>query len=328
LEKPAEKEPENQSLVEREDVLERNEGPGEIDDYLPLTDDKTTKTTETPVREVKSPGGVKLILEDYPYAKDGLDIWDAIEKWVRAYCKIFYASDGSVEDDEEIQAWWKEIRDEGHGDQKEGWYELKTHENLVRALTTLTWITSGLHAAVNFGQYAYAGFPPNRPMLLRKFIPQPGTQEFKDLRYSDPIELFEGRLWYSHTGFEDLPPRDRPDYKYLIQMLPEKFQMEFVIAVMDLLSRHTSEEVYLGQRPLENEEDQKGKKVNEESKEFRKNLEQIEKNIKERNKRYDLMNRWGNAKIPYKLLLPDTSKAKPTEREGIIGRGIPNNISI
>ncbi|XVE78188.1 hypothetical protein DITRI_Ditri13aG0123800 [Diplodiscus trichospermus] len=263
-------------------------------------------------RATTLPTGEKLILEDYPYAEDGIEIWDAIGKWVREYCNIFYKTNCDFDKDKEIQEWWGEIKKDGHGDRKEeGWYDLKTLEDLIKALTTIIWIASGLHAAVNFGQYAYAGWPPNRPMLLRKFIPEPDTEE--------------------------LEAEDNPE-KFIAQMMPEKFQMEFVIAVMDLLSRHTSDEVYLGQRPPENKWDQR-EDVNKKIEEFRvdglgKTLENIEQNIKERNKNYQLMNRWGYAKIPYKLLYPDTKAKAPSKDKGkeekmdITGRGIPNSISI
>ncbi|XP_022771562.1 probable linoleate 9S-lipoxygenase 4 [Durio zibethinus] len=303
-EKPAEKKPEkiDDTQVERDESLE------EIDENV-VELDENPATDEAADEEVKFRTGVTLILEDYPYAKDGIEIWHAIETWVREYCKIFYdENDDAIKEDEEIKEWWTEIRAVGHGDQKEGWYDLKTSENLVKALTTLIWITSGMHAAVNFGQYAYAGWPPNRPMLLRKFIPKEGTKEYVELTHN-------------------------PD-KFIVEMLPEKFQMSFVIAVMDLLSRHTSDEVYLGQRPPKNEWEEK-EEVTKKFQEFREKLQQIERNIMERNKRYNLMNRWGYAKIPYKLLYPDTSKTRAPSKEksgpekmDITGMGIPNSISI
>ncbi|XVE72662.1 hypothetical protein DITRI_Ditri11bG0056400 [Diplodiscus trichospermus] len=271
--------------------------------------EENAATHETQKTKVKRPAGVKLILKDYPYAKDGTGIWDAIETWVRDYCEYFYVNDDAVKKDDKIQTWWSEIRDVGHGDQKEGWYGITTRENLVKALTTLIWITSGLHAAVNFGQYAYAGWHPNRPTLLRKFIPKPDTQEYQEMM-KDPS-------------------------KFRAQMLPEKFEMAFVIAVMDLLSRHTSDEVYLGQRPPEIkwEEDEF---VDKKFQEFSEKLKEIEKNIMKRNKKYKLRNRWGPARIPYKLLYPDTSKTRAPYKEkmdiftriDITGLGIPNSISI
>ncbi|XVF81299.1 hypothetical protein PTKIN_Ptkin15bG0144200 [Pterospermum kingtungense] len=290
--------------IEDEEVLERDEE--EIEDENAVERDEDTITEKTLDEKVTYPGGVKLVLEDYPYAKDGTEIWDAIEQWVSDYCCFFYGKkDNAIKKDEEIQAWWSEIQNVGHGDQKKGWYDLTTREDLVRALTTLIWIASGLHAAVNSGQYAYAGWPPNRPMLLRKFVPEPRTEEMKE-------------------AAED------PD-KFVCQMLPGKFQMAFVIAVMDLLSRHTSEEVYLGQRPPENKGEENGA-VDKLFKNFRDRLVEIEGNIKERNKKYTLMNRWGYAKMPYKLLYPCTSKINAPSMEkggmGIAAMGITNSISL
>ncbi|MFQ6625594.1 hypothetical protein Gotur_004794 [Gossypium turneri] len=227
---------------------------------------------------------VELVLEDYPYAKDGIEIWTAIETWVTEYCNVFYHNDNDVKEDEEIQEWWKEIKTRGHADRKEGWYDINTFESLVKALTTLIWITSGLHAAVNFGQYGYGGWPPNRPMLLRKFLPKEEEVEGMNIM------------------------------KFVEEMLPDKFQMKLAIAVMDLLSRHAPDEVYLGQTSPQKEwpliEDHEFV-IQKKFEEFTKNLEAIERNIKERNKEYLLMNRWGYAKIPYKLLYPDTSKSMP-----------------
>ncbi|KAL5742536.1 hypothetical protein ACOSP7_029268 [Xanthoceras sorbifolium] len=90
--------------------------------------------------------------EDYPFAVDGLEIWSAIKKWVEDYCCFYYKSDEMAQKDAELQSWWKELREEGHGDKKDS-------------------------PAVNFGQYPYAGYLPNRPTMSRRFMPEKGTPE-------------------------------------------------------------------------------------------------------------------------------------------------------
>ncbi|XWS75992.1 hypothetical protein CRYUN_Cryun01aG0139300 [Craigia yunnanensis] len=97
-----EKEP--QKINEDEYPVERDESQAEIDENV-VELDENPATHKTPDKKERL-----LILEDYPYAKDGTEIWDAIEKWVREYCKIFYASDDDVMQDKEIQEWWSEIR--------------------------------------------------------------------------------------------------------------------------------------------------------------------------------------------------------------------------
>ena len=246
------------------------------------------------------PSGVYLLLEDYPYGADGLEIWTAIKTWVRDFCSLFYTNDNSVRSDVELQTWWSEIKNVGHGDKRNEtwWYPMTTLMDLIEALTTLIWIASALHASVNFGHYAYAGYPPNRPTLCRKFIPEEGTLEFADF-LKDP---------------------DR----YYLKMLPTRIEMTIGVALIKVLSHHTLDEVYIGQDPspewTDNEE------VQQRFEKFRENLQKVERKILARNRDPKLKNRKGPAKIPYKNLYPDTSNIG--HAKGITGKGIPNSISI
>ncbi|XWS57533.1 hypothetical protein CRYUN_Cryun09bG0182600 [Craigia yunnanensis] len=43
-----------------------------------------------------------LLIKDYPYAVDGLEIWFAIKKWVRDYCSFYYKTDEMVQQDPEL----------------------------------------------------------------------------------------------------------------------------------------------------------------------------------------------------------------------------------
>ncbi|KAG7025475.1 Linoleate 9S-lipoxygenase 5, chloroplastic [Cucurbita argyrosperma subsp. argyrosperma] len=244
--------------------------------------------------------GVQLIFPDYPYAEDGLEIWTAIKTWVKSFCSIFYRDDDSVHSDEELQAWWSEIRNVGHGHKfnESGWYELTTLSDLVEALTTLIWTATGLHAAVNSGQYAYASYPLNRPTLCHKFIPSEGTAEYAEF-LSDPD-------------------------KYYLEMLPGKFETALTAALTEVLSHHAKDELYLGRMSSHSWTD--NARVRHSFSVFSIELKNIEKRIAERNKDPNRKNRSGPAKIPYELLFPDTSNVNP--KGGITGKGIPNSISM
>ena len=111
--------------------------------------------------------GLKLSIEDYPFANDGLILWDAIKQWVRDYVNHYYPDSSLVESDKELQDWWTEVRTKGHADKKDEpwWHVLKTPDDLVNVLTTIIWVAAGHHAAVNFGQFVYAGYFPNRPKM-------------------------------------------------------------------------------------------------------------------------------------------------------------------
>lgn len=43
--------------------------------------------------------------EDYPYASDGILIWNAIHKWVDGYLSLFYKSDADLKNDTELTGW-------------------------------------------------------------------------------------------------------------------------------------------------------------------------------------------------------------------------------
>ncbi|XP_043723505.1 linoleate 9S-lipoxygenase A-like [Telopea speciosissima] len=248
----------------------------------------------------ESPTRVQLLFDDYPYGADGLEIWNAIKKWVKDYCLIYYITDDDVLSDVEIQAWWSEIRNTGHGDKRNEnwWYKMDTISDLIEALTTLIWIASAFHASVNFGQYGYAGYPLNRPTLCRRFIPLEGTLTFAEF-LKDPE-------------------------KYYLKTLPRRFEMTLSVALIEVLSKHTTEEVYLGQsRSMEWTDNEA---VHKKFKKFAENLQMIEKRIIERNKNPKLKNRFGPGKIPYTLLYPDTSNLN--SKGGITGKGIPNSVSI
>ncbi|CAL0305990.1 unnamed protein product [Lupinus luteus] len=251
--------------------------------------------------DVNNPTGIKLILQDYPYAIDGLEIWVAIKKWVNSFCSFFYIEDDAIKADVELQGWWSEIRTYGHSDKQSEtwWYEMTTLSNLVEALTTLIWTASAQHASLNYGQYDYIGYPPNRPALCRKFIPNEGTSEFGEF-LKDPD-------------------------KFLLNMLPDRFEMSLAVALVNVLSQHTCDEVYLGCKSspgwIDNE------LIQNRFAEFREELKEIQIRILERNRDPKLKNRRGPANIEYTLLYPETTSTSGSKHESM-RRGIPNSISI
>ncbi|KAL6865003.1 hypothetical protein ACP4OV_016154 [Aristida adscensionis] len=246
--------------------------------------------------------GVTLHIKDYPYAVDGLEVWRAIEKWVQSYCSHVYRSDAAVAGDAELQAWWDDVRRVGHGDRQGDagcWLELDTVARLAESVATLIWVASALHAAVNFGQYGYAGFMPNRPTRCRRFVPQPGSPEMAQLE-ADPERFF-------------------------LEMVPDRFTTTLGLALIEVLSNHTSDEVYLGQRPTAAWTDDG--EVLQLMDRFREELRQVEKRVEERNRDPGLRNRRGPARVPYTLLYPDVGNVAGKEK-GITGKGIPNSVSI
>ncbi|XP_023747615.1 probable linoleate 9S-lipoxygenase 5 isoform X2 [Lactuca sativa] len=239
--------------------------------------------------------GVRLLINDYPYAVDGLEIWSAIKSWVEDYCKFYYKNDDIIQNDNELQSWWKELREEGHGDKKHEpwWPKMDSCQELINICTTFIWVASALHASVNFGQYLYAGYLPNRPTLSRRFMPKPNTPEYEELR-ENPEKIF----------FKTITPH---------------LQSLLGIALVELLSTHSSDEVYLGQRECsEWTLDEEPLKAFEK---FGKKMKEIEEKIEKMNEDKRLKNRVGPVNVPFTLLYP-------TSEEGLKGKGIPNSTSI
>jgi lipoxygenase len=249
------------------------------------------------VEDPSMPHGVKLVIEDYPYAADGLLVWSAIKELVESYVDHFYSEPNSITSDIELQSWWDEIKNKGHYDKRneEWWPKLDTKEDLSGILTIIIWTASGEHAAINFGQYPFGGYVPNRPTLMREFIPK-----------------------------EDEPAYDNfllnPQNTFL-SSLPTQLQATKVMAVQDTLSTHSADEEYLGKEYHLQKNWTNDQEILQLFNRFSAKLEEIEETINKRNKDNRLKNRCGAGIPPYELLLPSSGP-------GVTGRGIPNSISI
>eukprot|EP00252_Welwitschia_mirabilis_P019926 TRINITY_DN4743_c0_g1_i1.p1 TRINITY_DN4743_c0_g1~~TRINITY_DN4743_c0_g1_i1.p1 ORF type:complete len:585 (+),score=61.44 TRINITY_DN4743_c0_g1_i1:296-2050(+) len=246
-------------------------------------------------KDPSKPHGLKLVIEDYPYAADGLLIWSAIQEWVEEYVNYYYRDPNSVQSDTELQAWWVEIKIKGHPDKgnEPWWPKLETAEDLIGVLSTMIWVASGQHAALNFGQYPYGGYVPNRPCLMRRLIPEEKDPEYQ-VFHSNP-------------------------QKFFLSSLPSLVQSINLMAVIDTLSTHSVDEEYIGQRRQSvwtSDLD-----IIDAFRKFSGNIQFIEKIIHQRNKDSKLRNRTGAGVLPYELLVPSSGP-------GVTGRGIPNSVSI
>ncbi|KAF3449152.1 hypothetical protein FNV43_RR09880 [Rhamnella rubrinervis] len=249
------------------------------------------------VEDPSVPHGLKLTIEDYPFANDGLVLWDAIKQWVTDYVNHYYPDGKKIESDQELQEWWTEIRTKGHEDKKDEpwWPVLKTPKDLIDIITTIVWVASGHHAAVNFGQYTYAGYFPNRPTIARINMP---TEEPSEEFWNNFIKKPEGAL---------------------LQCFPSQIQATTVMAVLDILSNHSPDEEYLGEQiEAPWAEDAIIKAAFER---FSGRLKELEGIIDERNANHELKNRSGAGVVPYELL-------KPFSDPGVTGKGVPYSISI
>lgn len=247
------------------------------------------------VPDSTQPHGLKLILEDYPYAADGILIWSAIEDWVRTYVNHYYPHSSLICNDKELQSWYSESINVGHADLRhESWWPtLNNSEDLVSILSILIWNASAQHAALNFGQYPYGGYVPNRPPLMRRLIPEESDPEYASF-LADP-------------------------QKYFLNALPSLLQATKYMAVVDTLSTHSPDEEYLGERQQPSIWSGDAEII-EAFYDFSAKIRQIEKVIDGRNLDRNLRNRCGAGVLPYELLAPSSEP-------GVTCRGVPNSVS-
>lgn len=248
------------------------------------------------VPDPTKPHGLKLLIEDYPYAADGLLIWDAIKSWVQTYVERYYTESSIICNDKELQAWYTESINVGHADLRhESWWpKLATPEDLTSVLTTLIWLASAQHAALNFGQYPYGGYVPNRPPLMRRLIPDEKDPEYVSF-LADP-------------------------QKYFFSSISSLLQSTKYMAVVDTLSTHSADEEYIGERSQPSTWSGDAEMVHAFYR-FSAEIGRIEKEIEERNSNPKLRNRCGAGVLPYELLAP-------TSEPGVTCRGVPNSVSI
>eukprot|EP00884_Botryococcus_braunii_P020124 jgi/Botrbrau1/6796/Bobra.0057s0028.1 len=241
-------------------------------------------------------------LIDYPYAQDGLDLYYEMRGYFEEYLGLYYSDTeangkSKVLDDPEVQAWWAEVKSKGHPDVKTGWIDPKDIASLARILTIIAWTASAHHAAVNFGQYDYSAWMPNRPSLIRKPIPTSGAA-----------------LQELHDKYE----------RTVLTIISSCVSALKVMISVRILSMHMTDEIYLGD---ENTllKDPDAKKV---ERRFLDNLAKVQYDITDRNAagKSKIRSAGSPTSLPYTLLTP--LKPEHYDVGSGLGRGVPTSISI
>ncbi|MBA0800142.1 hypothetical protein Gohar_010594, partial [Gossypium harknessii] len=189
------------------------------------------------------------------------------------------------------QNWWRFDMESLPADLIRSWWpKLSTPNNLISILTTIIWLASAHHAAVNFGMYPYGGYFPVRPPFMRRLVPNKHDPDYTTF-LADP----EG---------------------YFLASLPCLDQMLHYISVLHILSTHSADEEYLGDR-----KDLSAwagdPEIVEAFYKFSMEMKKIGKEIEKRNGDPNLTNRCGAGISPYELLLPSSGP-------GVTCRGVPN----
>ncbi|MBN3324381.1 LOX5 lipoxygenase, partial [Atractosteus spatula] len=184
------------------------------------------------------------------YRDDGMRVWEVVKRFVTDVVNIYYDSDESVQNDEEIQAFVKDVSVFGMQDTENSGFPktIKTLEKLIEYLTVVIFTASAQHAAVNFGQYDWCSWIPNSPPTMRR---PPPTEK-------------------GVTTIE-----------FIIESLPDRGRSCWHLGAVWALSQFQENELFLGMYPDEHFIE---KPVKQAMQRFRKNLDEVASIIKERNK--------------------------------------------
>ncbi|XP_078369935.1 allene oxide synthase-lipoxygenase protein-like [Oculina patagonica] len=151
-------------------------------------------------------------LPKYYYRDDAFRLWQAISTFAKEDIAIYYKSDDDVAKDNEIQAWVKDVHDNGfpvrEGDiDHEFPKSLQTRDQLIHMLTCVVFTCSCQHAAENFGMMDVAGFVPNTPSLMRQPPPTKKNEAtLKSIMATLPSKSQAAHqigLWYVLTRFAE-----------------------------------------------------------------------------------------------------------------------------
>lgn len=154
-------------------------------------------------------------LPGYYYRDDGLEIFEAIEEYVRDIVGAFYKSDKEVESDVELLAWAEDIyknafpgTPQGHGFPQ----QITTREVLVERCTVIIFTGSAQHSSINFEQYSVYGHVPSAPFSMR--LPPPTE-------------------------------KGSADHKLLMDTLPDKESAQKGMSITRVLSQYSDDEVMI-----------------------------------------------------------------------------------
>ncbi|KAL7387898.1 hypothetical protein ABVT39_003151 [Epinephelus coioides] len=209
--------------------------------------------------------GVESIPGFY-YRDDALKLWSIINSFVKAMVAYYYPSDSEVSADSELQGWIKEIFHYGFlGNGDSGIpSRFQTVEELIKFVTTVIFVSSVQHAAVNGGQFNFQGWIPNAPFGLHQAPPTTkGQSSIEAILATLPNKSHAGHsmsiLWQLSEKYSDfvplgIYPEQRFDEAAALQMIKD-FQAELSSLSVAITKRNSELELpynYLNPKEIEN----------------------------------------------------------------------------
>lgn len=147
-----------------------------------------------------------------PLRDDGIPVWHAIERFVRAYLGLYYASDADVAGDTEARTFGEELRGRWGG-RLASVPDVTSLDALVHLVSYAIWTAGPLHAICNDSQLEFMACSANMPTALYGAAPTHDATEADLLALYAPEELsmaqyafFCGQTKLEENKLGDYPP--------------------------------------------------------------------------------------------------------------------------
>ncbi|XP_062849636.1 polyunsaturated fatty acid lipoxygenase ALOX12-like [Trichomycterus rosablanca] len=154
-------------------------------------------------------------LKNYYYRDHALMLWDAIHNFVSSMVSLYYNSDQEVEQDSELQAWIKDVVEEGFVDAIHGVRSISKTQHSVIIFTA-----SAQHAAINNGQFDYCSWVPNTTCTMRQPPPKDKDAVTMELIMDSLPDIGQSCMELAITW---VLGRLQPDAKFLADYKDEYF---------------------------------------------------------------------------------------------------------
>jgi len=196
------------------------------------------------------------VLPDYYWRDDSLKIWNALSKYATSVLTQHYqGSDLHVRRDQHVQNLIRDMKFNGYWNEDPDYHgvpdAVDSIKELAKLCTMVMFQTSCMHSSVNFSQFDYYSYVPNRPLTMRR--PPPRRKG----------EVTEADIFAN---------------------LPNSKGCARSIAATWALSQFSDEEVFLGYPKMETMDLEYQRKATED---FRRELREIERGMRQRNQKLE-----------------------------------------
>ncbi|KAI5104295.1 arachidonate 15-lipoxygenase [Silurus meridionalis] len=173
-------------------------------------------------------------LNKYFYREHSLMLWDAIEKFVSGIVSLYYDNDSEVVQDSELQAWIKEVVQEGFENVPHFGLsnELKNKQELITLLSVVIFTSTAQHAATNNGQFDFCSWVPNTPCTMRQPPPTDKDSVTMDLIMNTLPDISQSCMemaitWHLGRPQPDAIPLAQYQEKYFTEPAAQKILENF-----------------------------------------------------------------------------------------------------